>query len=167
MNLEHQCVSLNLSKKLKELNIKQKSFFHWYVSQRSNYSFILESKTCNYVVDSQDEYDVYSAFTASELMQIIPARISLPDCHAPFNHFRFDLTRSCVVEGNDIHETFIVNYVCDTSCPDGKRLLLADTLFTHNIWDKNLCNALAKMLLYMIENKLVDKATLIKENATL
>lgn len=125
MNLLDQVTSLELSKKLYELGVKQESFFHWYVSKRSKYSFILESKTCNYVVDSQDTYDIYSAFTASELWELLPAAI----------------------DRNPIE-------ILKTWFSDKHRISIANGGI--KIEDDNLCNALAKMLVHLIENKLID-----------
>lgn len=86
MNLENQVTNLELSKKLKYLNIKQESLFYWTVggvASRLDALPILESN--------------YSAYTASELMELLPDRIILPKAE-PFDCYRFHLKRFLIAE---------------------------------------------------------------------
>lgn len=70
MKIEDQVVSLKLAKKLKELGVKQESYFQWFIDEISEYSFIVSE---NSIVDSQREYhDRYSAFTVAELGKMLP-----------------------------------------------------------------------------------------------
>lgn len=64
MNLQQQCLSLDLAKRLKELNIAQESLFYW----SNNHEWLIEYNDRL----SIDFYEHYSAFTAGELMEIFP-----------------------------------------------------------------------------------------------
>jgi len=71
MKLEQQVCSLELSKKLKELGVKQESLFSW-VDVRLNY----KEKDIRYqlVFKCQKFYrDEVSAFTVAELLDLLPA----------------------------------------------------------------------------------------------
>lgn len=155
MNPAEHVTSLENSKKLFELGIAQISVWglHWVMNEYSNVNGVESFNTMmltHDVIGSRSK-TTYKAFLASEIMAMLPDRFLLRDGE-PYNGFRFDLTRSLIVEENTIHKTFIVNYVCDTACMDGKRMLLAPTLFPHNIWDKTLPDVLAKTLIYILEN---------------
>lgn len=70
MKLENQVTSLELSKKLKEIGVKQESYFNW--SQR------------NYSDDSPIDLQAgkgysknYSAFTVAELGEMLPRHITV------------------------------------------------------------------------------------------
>lgn len=145
MNLESQVCSLDLAKRLKELGVKQKSLFYWVsensiASKQDVYSFIDDEYYCGSPEGIGDVYEikfVYSAFTSSELLEI------LPHCF----------------EKNDIEYGIIIN-----KC-NRKWWITYDTHSMDNDWyrneilieiyDENLCNALAKMLIHLIENKMI------------
>lgn len=153
MTLETQVTSLEISKKLFFLGIKQESLFYYTekddclkLGYGTSIAFVQ-----NDLIYYPPEFNSYSAFTASEIMDMLPDRIILREGE-PFNCFRFYLYRSIVVEeGTDIYPTFIINYVCDTyELPE----LMERRFFEHNVWDKTLPDALGKTLIYMIENKI-------------
>ena len=67
------------------------------------------------------------------------------------------MTRSVIVPEIEVLlpiKTLIVNYKCDTFDMNNENAIFGKYL-TKNIWDENSANALAKMLIYLIENKLV------------
>ncbi len=66
MNPEQQVVSLELSKKLKELGIKQKSLWYW--CSKEGEAFWLADKGISLI----DLKKHYSAFTADEFHTILP-----------------------------------------------------------------------------------------------
>lgn len=79
MNIEQQVTSLELSKRLKELGVKQESLFYWHnrpkVVGRSDYTINLKENTPSFkhqreVVDIHD-IEYVSAFTVAELGEII------------------------------------------------------------------------------------------------
>lgn len=66
MKLEDQVVSLELAKKLKEVGVKQESYFYW-----EN-----ETNLIHYE-DIGGVYDIFSAFTVAELGELLPANINV------------------------------------------------------------------------------------------
>lgn len=149
MNIQKQICSLKLSLKLKELGVLQDSMFYWVSNSNPN--------TTVYSVGMQGSFnenyhqnDMISAFTADELFKILPDRI---DTHQnePFNNFKFNMQRSIIVEESTPKPTFLINYNCDTIQVDSGSPFFALHLIKHNIWDEKLANAVAKTLIYLIE----------------
>lgn len=68
MKLENQCVSLELSKKLKKLDVEQDSLFYWEYGTR----FIKDKSDVIYPRD-------ISAFTVAELGLMLPWRLDFGD----------------------------------------------------------------------------------------
>lgn len=147
MNLENQVASLPLSKDLKELGIKQISFLYW--NKENKLKIYPEKKYINLL------YNI-SAFTASELIDLLPNRITLKEGE-PFNSFKIRIEKSFFVKGERLLEpetiftipSYIINYYCDSTECTGENAWLQRQLFPHNIWDENFCNALAKTLIYI------------------
>jgi hypothetical protein len=106
MKLENQVTNLELSKKLKELGVKQTSTFYW----KDGYLNFQPS------VGNGE----YSAFTVAELGELVMKPVNV----------------------NCGYSVMANMYVCHYG---RKRASM----------DKNLANALAKMLIYLIENKLI------------
>src|SRR5436853_5083725 len=67
MKLEHQVCSLNLSKRLKELGVKQVSVFYWSGDEQLIYGDQEPVKSL--------KLPMLSAFTVAELGDMLPARI--------------------------------------------------------------------------------------------
>jgi hypothetical protein len=145
MNLSEQVCSLELAKKLLTIGVKQNSYFSWlkltgqYEVWPTNY---LNNREC-------------AAFTIAELLYLLPRMVDTKQ-DEPFNTYRFKMEMMILTETNnldDLKRVYSVNYECDTfrfsDLPIGKQL-------TSNIWDDNPANALAKMLIYLIENKLIE-----------
>lgn len=68
MKLEDQVTSLELSKKLKSLNVKQESLYYWWRKQLENYAWM---RSMGYHTDSK----ACSAFTVAELGEMLPASV--------------------------------------------------------------------------------------------
>ena len=122
MKLENQVVNLELSKKLKELGVKQESYF-WHRF------FKADDGDDYYILGVHDKPAMLpediSAYTVAELLEMSPASTS-------------------ILKRTDIKTDTIPRYYVET--------------FEHyrdSDWDKNPANALAKMLIYLIENKLI------------
>jgi hypothetical protein len=149
--IEQHVTNLELSKILKELGLKQESLFYWTKpAQLDVYglSFILDMFSLN-----EKHYGVlYSAFLASELMEILPNKIDTEN--HPFNIFSFNLKTSVIVDVKEykMSRIFLVNYYCDTAQPESEHNFLSEKLMKHNIYDTNLCNTLAKTIIYLYEN---------------
>lgn len=69
MTLKEQVTSLELSKRLKELGVKQESLFYW-VKVRNGFSLFYRYEDV-FMRDSSDPEE-YSAFTVAELGNILP-----------------------------------------------------------------------------------------------
>lgn len=68
MKLENQVCNLELSKKLKELNVKQESLFYWDGNTRVDGGFDLHQRT----LTQFNKERMISAFTVAELGEMLP-----------------------------------------------------------------------------------------------
>lgn len=161
MNIEEQVVNLELSKELKELGFKQESIFYWYYCKPDHEEEYHEEECAWKIFYSDDGLmsDKLSAFTASELMELLPQRITLAK-GAPFNSFILYMRKSWYVVNNKIKDPiqyYIVNYECDSTEMQGEDAWLKRQLFNHNTYDKNLCNSLAKTLIKIKQAKIYEE----------
>jgi hypothetical protein len=132
MNIEDQVTSLELSKRLYELEVKQDGFFSWYYQKHDEENNFYYGKDGYFeiyygVQFPSKGYLYYSAFTASELLELLPREI---DDDIGF------LQELILIKRN---QYYCVEY------------------YTYNEIDqidKNPSNALAKMLIHLIENNL-------------
>lgn len=158
MIFEEQLTSLELSKRLNQLVVKQESLFYWEWVNDNCYAvryfpFCVTPKNQNGVFH-------YSAFTMAEMMHLLPMHITIKG-EEPFDNYRLQITSSVIVknpEHIDPIRTTIVNYKCDSINLTDKQTVLEAALgkyLTKNIWDENTSNALAKMLIYLVENDLM------------
>lgn len=116
MKLEEQVTSLELSKKLLTLGVKQNSLFYW-AKFNDDFNIIQRMKIdgCTVILATDEKY---SAYTASELLEL------LPNNHANFYKTEMGYIFSISGEPNTI--------------------------------DNNFANCCAKMLVYLIENQLIE-----------
>jgi len=137
MKLEDQCISLELAKRLKELGVNQDGVFSW---AKHEENFDLTSTDMTELMAKRPKYarryessDVYSAFTLAELFEM------LPEMKEPFR-LHFGIENPNIDFGGKYYSVVdIIDY------PE-------DTYF----YDDNFANCLAKMLIYLIENKLIE-----------
>lgn len=129
MELEKQVVSLELAKKLKELGVKQESYFEY---RLFDYGWSLPIKRGDIPKRLGAAYvgqDDVAAFTVAELGELLPLMTwtqqqkPMPTPEQP-------------------------NWYCLTTLPDSKT--------GHSTNAHTEADARAKMLIYLIENKLVD-----------
>lgn len=137
MKLEQQVCSLELSKRLKELGVRQESLFYWVITltteyHLSQYDGVLPNGL-------KERNDCYSAFTVAELGEMLPG--GLPAYQD--------------VDGTvlNISKTIKKEWLCGYSCHDSLepwRLNWAgyETADTE-------ADARAKMLIYLLENSLI------------
>jgi hypothetical protein len=131
MNLKDLVIDYEYAVKLKELGFKQKSLF-WHVFYKNN----PESKTIIMNPYSDSDVENISAFTSDELLEILPKFIEFKE---NFYNLEIDcvgrrnLENFCIKYNYQIYENF--NY-----------------LDNEDFRDKKFSNALAKMLIYLIEN---------------
>lgn len=116
MKLEHQVTSLELSKRLKELGVKQESIFFY---DKGGLLMRPLDPTGN-------QHTVYSAFTVAELGEMLPSFVETYKTHD---------------EG--------YNWFC-------RKFIEGDiTKYEAIQTDKTQINVMAKMLIYLLENKLI------------
>lgn len=159
MNLEQQVVSLELSRRLKELNVKQESlFYHYNKPYNDGIDDWVITNWEDYETAYDDKSEPYSAFTASELFEMLPAYIDIKK-EEPFNFYWLSLQKRTA---SNIQ--YMINYRCDTFGADE---FIQRILLTNNIYDESLCNCLAKILIHLIENNILpeDKNCIIPSNA--
>lgn len=138
MKLEQQVCALELSKRLKELGVKQESLFYHY-----NYPYNDGDK--NFIEDDwcitlrceipDDITDTYSAFTIAELLE------RLPDIAEPAR-------LAFGIENPTLQEECGGKYYCTCDAYDYP----AD----HSCYSDNFADCLAMMLIYLIEFKLME-----------
>lgn len=127
MKLEQQVSNLELSKRLKEIGVKQESYFtHVWVMRSTD--------------DTHDVYEIrmghkptlmsteYSAFTVAELGGLLPKERYWTDCKMNTGRWR------------------CAEYSEDGLAEEGKTSFAADTE----------ADARAKILIYLLENKLIE-----------
>ena len=130
MKLEKQVVSLELSKKLKELGVKQDSLFYWHTNKHGHPEFIRQTKENE---GSLTDLETHSAFTVAELGEMLPfGAKSYVGSHS--NDLKVIIW---VTEYHSVSD--------DWECGDEK-------------FAKTEADARAKMLIYLIENKLIKLA---------
>lgn len=142
MNLKSQVISLELSKILKDLGVKQESLWYW-IKLKSNEKIL--NYECFYIYhDKKDPLeptlDSFSAFTSSELLELLPRIINKPESYF------IEIVKT-------VDNDFFVVY----------KSYLDKTLIGKI--DKNLSEACAKMLIYLIENGFLDINHVIPPNA--
>ena len=124
MELSQQVISLEYAKRLKELNVKQESLFYW-----CEYNSIVTN--LHYCYERPDVKNEYSAFTTSELGEMLP-RLVMKDDVGYFLEIYIDCDGNwCVV-----YKGFL------------------DSKLTHE-YSQSEANCRAMMLIYLIENGLV------------
>jgi len=150
MKLEDQVCSLDLAKRLKELGVKQESYFYWsevtgewkviaydaYWGIDGKGRFTGDDLLKDLLSDESEQ--IVSAFTVAELLEILPPRIVKGE-HPYLLYLR-----------KDNLYMYSVQYL-NWGRPDDHGVHVLEG------WDieKGAANSLAKMLIYLIENNLL------------
>lgn len=136
MKLEQQVCSLGLSRKLKELGLRQESAFYWVLVNQTaslHYGFVPASELKKHW-EREVSTEVFAAFTVAELGEMLPKCL-------PNN-----------VNGLDLH-------LCSTyNGTIGLEVGYQDEDFQWKyvqMYVQSEADARAKMLVYLLENKLV------------
>lgn len=148
MNLYDQFCSLDLAKRLEELGVKQESLFYWlnvehciHMKVKEDGYSLQEDEDGNPIIDkidyrtelgnpavyNIDKENYWSAFTVAELGEMLPM-------------FSTDYNQLKIVK---VSGGWRVGYYSDRT-------------FEKEFIEKILANAMAKMLIYLIENKLIE-----------
>jgi hypothetical protein len=133
MNLENQVCNLELAKKLKDIGVKQESLFFWVITENAN----------EIVVESNLKFDhsfQFSAFTVAEFGDMLPETIYL-----------MDKPKILIMKKRS---KFFIGYR-----NENYRIYYCEETFCCAVCDKNEANARAKILIYLIENKLMEVPT--------
>lgn len=146
MELSKQVVSLELAKKLKELGVKQESLFIWvndavsdegWEVMRQKYRFV---KTC-------------AAFTVAELGEMLPAYVQVP-----YNEVTAQLRKDIDSEDNGLQGVWLSidkSQVFNDDLGEEWSAVYGDNgSIVVETTAKTIADAMAKMLIYLIENKL-------------
>lgn len=152
MRLEDQVCSLEYSKKLKNIGVNKDSYYVWITVLKTKFNFIKVREVIEPDSKNVGAYN-YPAFTASELGELLPnCVLKLGD--ESFDNYRINIRKFISIDSNmNQTNSFIINYECDSTKISGEEAWLRRKLTT-NIYDPNLANAMAKMLIYLIENNL-------------
>ncbi len=130
MKLENQVCSLDLAKKLKELGVKQESLLSWFAHGLSTpekpHHFVYWSTTGDCKNDAGFGYEECATFTVAELGEILPWQR--------------------VFEGG---------VAKDLHCVRGYKTFQLYYELPPTIFDDTEANARAKMIVYLLENKLI------------
>ena len=97
------------------------------------------------------EVKFISAFTSDELMDLLPCFVDTKKGE-PYNNFWLEVHKR---RAKNIQ--YSIKYICDTQGIDRYGSLATVTFTNRNIYDENLANALAKMLILLIEENLYVK----------
>ena len=138
MELKDQVVSLDLAKALKEAGVKQESLFYWFFDAHSfkpNWYIDLRNSTYS-------EEKRMSAFTSAEVGEWLPMDLSLLNTTPPRGIFGFRTKK--VSDGS----LWRIAYYKKN--PKEKNRIL------HEVSDKNEAKARGQMLLYLIQQGLIQ-----------
>lgn len=144
--------SIDLAKKLLTLGVKQNSLFYWFDMGDHHYLFSKDYEQYSKHVNLNIK-DGYSAFIAEELAAMLPGRI-IKDEHieiAGEKHLiKYDYHFKITTHGTDHWHCAYIGYPIleGFTLPN-----LGSSSFSEN--DENLANAIARMVIYLLENGLM------------
>ncbi|MGZ6355549.1 MAG: hypothetical protein ACXWOX_13295 [Ktedonobacteraceae bacterium] len=139
MKLEDQVTNLKLSIKLKELRVKQESLFYWF-NNINNDGWILRRKEH---IEGIYPHLLASAFAVAELGELLPPQINMWEGE---NVLSWVNTRADMIFGK----------ICTDSW-SSRIQRMRDLEILHKEVADTEVDARAKMLIYLIENKLYAK----------
>lgn len=143
MNLHDQFCSINLSKKFKELGIKKNYHFYWFERFPVDY-LLIQGEIPNPAEENTNA--MYPAYTVAELFDMLPTFIDTGKIYEPFNYYFIHLKKSTVA-----NIQYIITYICNAYEPTD----FSERRLFKNFHNENLAEALAKTLIYLIENNYV------------
>lgn len=84
MKIENQVSSIEPSKKLKELGVKQDSVWYWEIETcklepyKGQQHIFLLNRVYNQKVSNDYDYEYYSAYTVAECLEILNEEVTIP-----------------------------------------------------------------------------------------
>jgi hypothetical protein len=147
MELEKKVTNLELSKHLKNLGVEQKSLFLWEY-YNSGVQMLSYHTEIEHIGSVPEHFNVKfcSAFTSDELMDLLPCFIDTKE-NGPYNNFCLEIHKR-----SEKNIQYVIKYVCDTQGIDRYGNLASVFCPVSNVHDEKLADALAKMLILLIEN---------------
>lgn len=142
LDIEDQVCSPELARKLKNIGVKQDSQCAWYFDVMGRPNLIKAN-----LIDTEAE-NRCAAFSAAELGEFLPNIVTTKH-DEPFNNYRLIIQRFITIQFDGRINNYVINYECDSFSEEqmpGKKLI-------KNIYNKNLANAMAEMLIKLYENK--------------
>lgn len=130
MNLERQVTSLEISKRLKELGAWQDTLFYWTVDSRDKIKPHKVIWKGGLDKIHSDKVSILPAYTVAELGEILPSYIVSHKSIAD-------------VDSGNVAEGFVVK---------NEEMKLGEPRYQHS---KTEADARGKMLIYLLENKLI------------
>jgi hypothetical protein len=128
MNIDSQVTSYELSKRLKELGVKQDSYFVWFkLKEESDWSI-----SEDWQIDDEERFDTVSAYTCSELGEML-------------RKFDIENDQNLTI---DYYNTY--NFYNIALKPT--KVIDFETVY---VQEKTEVDARAKMLIYLLENGLM------------
>lgn len=166
MELKDQVCNLELSKKLKELRVKQNSLWWWVTSSQPSGQMVTDNMILYLARDKGAKYPMCSAFTVAELGEILPRvvqfkrqdilkRLSYSNTSKPeakswygcgaYGKLYIDCIKDSLSGTHADKDRWNVNYL---TCSTNKLLI-------HNEQANTEADTRAKMLIWLIENDLI------------
>lgn len=136
MKLEQQVVSLDLAKRLKELGVKQESLFYWAKDEHYKLDWRIEfgRPAGTYQNSEWLNGEMCAAFTVAELGEMLPKNENILTMHFTNGH-----TQIAIQGDIQLEEGLATRWGAASKCIE------ADTE----------ADARAKMLIYLLENKII------------
>ena len=134
MTLEQQVCSLEPARRLKELGVNQESYFAWHSAIPG-----VEKLDSRYLIGQYPGLTTYAAFTASELLHLLPGAIKTRHGSANLTYIRILSTQEHLFD-----YTYATPDIWDDTTAVGAQYE-----------STNAANNLAFLLIYLIENKLI------------
>ena len=151
MEPEQQVTILETSKKLKKLGVKQESLFYWVSYPKSlsrlDDTHLLYRSEKNDKLKNKDGNEWISAFTVAELVELLPDHI---DVNKVCYHIKFDKQDRAKGLEKEIswkHKYWLQYWDMDDE--DADDLVMIETT-------ESLAETCGKMLIYLLENKLIE-----------
>jgi len=163
MTPEQQLTSLELSKKLKELGVKQESLYYWLKSWlksegEKEYRLFQPSLPKGRENLLGAGYDMHSAFTVAELGELLPAhQLEIRKGHKGWEVKWFKTDALCP----ECDGSGIVGKRVQRGCSKckGKGNLENQSnkgMISHQVFEPTEAEAKAKMIIYLLEKKLIE-----------
>lgn len=139
MKLEEMVCSLEVARQLKELNVKQESLFWWRKYAPKTGETYISAWQISLYKGSTNNYESISAFTASELGEMLPRKIEIPQILSNSVELILKMAKG-------ITDSYLLEY-----SPNGDYIMTGKPISV----DSNEANARAKMLIHLIEEGII------------